>query len=93
MAQQEISSNEVFGISRKLNNELDGLPIHAHGVIVEMLKNAFEYRNIGMKKAFQDQQVAQQERVLALREAELAKSQADKIQPHLVNAGTEPPPN
>jgi len=95
MAEQALnSSDELYGIAKRINRELDGLQIHSHGAIVEMVKVGFEHRNMGLKKAFQDQQVAQQERALKMQEQQMAlakeaaaKRDAKALQPHLVEAG------
>jgi len=65
MAYQEVSSSEMTGIAKKMNGDLEGLPLHTHLAIVEMVKVLADHRNLTMKVAFQKSQQEQQERALS----------------------------
>ncbi len=85
MPQQEISSEEMFGISKRINKELEVLPLHTHLAIIQMVKVGSEHRNKAMEFAHMTQQNDQQERIIRLKEYEM--QQAQKASPPLT------PPN
>lgn len=75
MDQQEISSAEIFGIAKKWATEMQGLPLHTHSAIVEMVKVDMQHRQLAMQKAHQKAQEDQQERILRIKESEMERAQ------------------
>jgi hypothetical protein len=72
MAQQQLSSDEMYGIAKKINRELEQFPMHTHSAIVEMVRVGMQHRNLGMQADVQAKQQEQQERMLKM-QAQLAQ--------------------
>jgi hypothetical protein len=68
MAQQELSSSEMYGIAKRINNELEVLPMHTHSAICEMIRVGMQHRNLAMQAAANAENNARQERALAIQE-------------------------
>lgn len=92
MAIQEIKSDEVFGIAKKMNRELEALPLHTHSAIAELVKVGVQHRNLAMQHASQQEQKSQQERVLAIQEHQI-QMQKDAAQKQAVAGMALVPPN
>jgi hypothetical protein len=88
MAQQEITSQELYGIAKRINSELEALPLHTHSAVVEMLTIGKDHRNLVLKSAQMNLQNDQQERIIRLKEFEM--EQARKNAPTLVSGGAPP---
>ena len=78
MAQQEIPSNELFGIAKRINSELEALPLHTHAAIVQMVTVGKDHRNLALQRAHQQEQQDQQERIIRIKEAEMQHAQAEQ---------------
>jgi hypothetical protein len=80
MALQEISSSEMYGISKRINAELEAFPLHCHSAIVEMVRVGMQCRNLAMQHAAQEAQKEQQEKQLAMQQQMLdhQAKQADR---------------
>jgi hypothetical protein len=82
MAQQQLSSDEMYGIAKKINRELEQFPMHTHSAIVEMVRVGMQHRNLGMQADVQAKQQEQQERMLKMQEqqqqAQLAQMAAQR---------------
>lgn len=92
MAQQELSADEMYGISKKINRELEVFPLYTHSAIVQMVKVGVEHRNLAMQAANHHEQKAQQERVLAIQEHQI-QMQKDAAQKQAVAGMALVPPN
>lgn len=99
MAQQELSSDEMYGIAKKINRELEQLPMHTHSAICELVRVGMQHRNLAMQAAAQAAQSEQQSKALKIREQELqlmtmqaqrAESTAIRAQVAEVEATKEP---
>lgn len=84
-------SEELYGIAKKMNGQLEELPLHQHSAVVEMVKVGMQARALGEQHAAQEAQRAMQERQLAATEAQIKlaeqqaqERQASAIKPHLV---------
>lgn len=75
MAQQEISSEEVFGIAKRINKELEAFPIYTHSAIVELVTVGKDHRNLVLKAAEMNFRNDQQERIIRLKEFEMQAEQ------------------
>lgn len=89
--QAELRSEELYGIAKKMNAQLEDLPLHQHSAVVEMVKVGMQARALGEQHAAQQAQREMQERQLAATEAQikLAQEQAqrqrsEEMKPHLV---------
>ena len=47
---QPLSSEELYGTAKKWTRELEQLPLHSHGAVIQALNIAFEHRNLSMKR-------------------------------------------
>lgn len=75
MAQQELSSSELFGIAKRINNELEALPLHTHAAIVQLVTVGRDHRNIAMQHANKVAQEEAQERIIKIKEYEIEQQQ------------------
>lgn len=94
MALQEITSDEIFGIAKKFNRELDALPMHTHSAICEMVRVGMQHRNLAMQDADRREKADREERVLKIQEYQI--EQHKKTQDAAIAAtmtGEQPPPN
>jgi hypothetical protein len=80
MAQQELSSEEIYGIAKRINKELEVTPMHTHSAICEMIRVGMQHRNLAMQAQNNADQKEQQDRVLAIQEHQvrMQREQADK---------------
>lgn len=67
-----LNSAEMFGTAKKINNDLEQLPLHTHGALVNLLTTAFQHRQVGMQREDALQKQRQQEQMLALQERQMA---------------------
>jgi hypothetical protein len=91
MAQQEITNDEMYGITKKISRELEALPLHTHHAIVELLKVGKDHRNLAMQFANQQEQKTQQERVLAIQEAQIQMQKEAAQKQAITQIGLVPP--
>lgn len=68
MPQQEISSAEMYGIAKRINNELEAFPMHTHSAICEMVRVGMQHRNLAMQDADRREANERQERTLRIQE-------------------------
>ena len=73
--QQEITSDELFGIAKKVNRELETLPLHTHSAIVNMITTGMQHRQLAMQAANQQEQMALKDRSLRIQETMQAAQQ------------------
>lgn len=67
-----MTSAEMFGTAKKINNDLEQLPLHTHGAVVSMLTTAFQHRQVGMQREDAMQKQREQQRMLDLQERQMA---------------------
>lgn len=98
--QQELSSDEMYGIGKRINRELEAFPLHTHGAIMQMVTVGFQHRNEVMKHAHMQQQQDAQERILRIKEHEMdmqrqanEQNAAAALGPLLVTGDGIPGPN
>lgn len=75
MAQQELTSAEMYGIAKRINTELEALPLHTHAAIVEMVTVGKAHRNLVLQHASKVAQEDQQERIIKIKEFEMEQAQ------------------
>jgi hypothetical protein len=77
---KEITPDEMYGIAKKFNHEMDELPIETHSAIVELIRVGRDHRNIQMQRADAErreaEQKAAQERAYEMQQKQLAQNQA-----------------
>ncbi len=88
---QEIRSEEMYGIAKKFNQEMEALPMHTHSAIVEMVRVGMQHRNLKMQKEDKDKQDAMNERVVALQEQHMALAR-DEAERNAAREVLEPGP-
>lgn len=94
--QAEVKGDELLGIAKKMNRELEELPLHSHSAIVEALRVCMQHRQIAMQRAEHERQVEMQQRELDQREealklerrqVELAQASEDRARATQMTAG------
>jgi hypothetical protein len=90
--QQNLSSNEMYGIAKRINNELEEFPMHTHSAIVEMVRVGMQHRNLTMQADQNAKTAGLQERALKVQEqqtqlARMAQERESASRIQLVNAG------
>lgn len=77
---QQPTADEMYGIAKKFNRELEAFPMHTHSAIVEMVRVGMQHRNLVLQNEQNLKQQQQQERVLKVGEhrAELARMNAQR---------------
>ena len=68
MPNNELSSAEMYGTAKKITNDLEDLPLHTHGAMIQLINIAYEHRKLGMAREEKLRQEAVQERQLAMQE-------------------------
>jgi hypothetical protein len=71
-----IASDIVFGTSKKINRELEDLPLQSHAAIINLLTTMMQHRQINEKVIAEQKQAEIQQRQMDMAEAE-RKRQAD----------------
>lgn len=91
MAMQELSPSELYGISKRIDAELEQLPMHTHSAIVEMVRVGMQHRNLAMQAAAQEAQKDQQERALQMQQQMLDAQQKQADRAAIEKIGLVPP--
>lgn len=83
---QPLSSEELYGTAKKWTRELEQLPLHSHGAVIQAMNIAFEHRNMTMKREeqmrvarLQEAQVDNQRRAIELQERQQQMRDADEM--------------
>jgi hypothetical protein len=92
MAAQELAPEELYGIAKRIDRELEALPLHTHSAICEMVRCGMQHRQLAMQAAHQQEQKDQQTRQLNLQEQHM-KMQQDAQSRAAAAAMVEKPPN
>lgn len=79
MPNDELSSAEMYGTAKKINNDLEQLPLHTHGAMIQLLNIAFEHRKLAMAREEKLRQDALQERQMKFQE-EMMQRQREAAQ-------------
>lgn len=89
----ELKSDELYGVAKKINRELEDLPLHQHSAVVELVRVGMQVRAIGFERAEKEQQMAQRDRQLQLQEQQLklAQAAAERAQADEANAALADP--
>lgn len=84
---KEITSDEMYGIAKKFNQQMEELPMHTHSAIIELIRVGMQHRNLAMQKADKDRNDAMQQQALnnqtqqiELMKAEAARRAAENLQ-------------
>ena len=95
MAQQEITSEEMYGIAKRVNRELEVFPMHTHSAICEMIRVGMQHRNLAMQDAVRREQADKQERALKMQETQMKMAQdaANRTSAAQMGLGPVPVPN
>ena len=72
--EQQLTPDEMYGIAKKINRDLEQFPMHTHSAMVEMIRVGMQHRNLALQAAEQQHQKEQQERVLKIQEQQAALS-------------------
>lgn len=91
MAQQELTSAELFGIAKKFNSELEQFPMHSHSAIVEMVRVGMQHRNLAMQDADRREANDRQERALKIQENHLQNQKHEEDKAAIRAIGLVPP--
>lgn len=82
----EMRSAELYGTAKKITNELEELPLHTHGAMIQLLNIAYEHRRIGAQHAeklrqdaLQERQVAVQEQMVRFQQQQAQKADAEAL--------------
>lgn len=67
----EITSNEMYGIAKKFNAEMEALPMHTHSAIVEMVRVGMQHRNLQLQAEDRARNEALQERAVRIQEQQV----------------------
>lgn len=59
---RELTADEIFGVSKRINKELEELTLAAHSTVFANLSNMIQYRQVQEKIAAQREQMEAQER-------------------------------
>lgn len=83
---QPLTSEELYGTAKKWTRELEQLPLHSHGAVIQAMNIAFEHRNMTMKREevlrqqrLQEQQVENQRRAIELQEKRQQTADAEAM--------------
>jgi hypothetical protein len=71
MAGQELQTEELYGVAKKMSLQMRDLPLHTHGALIQMINVDFEHRKLGMQRAEKLAQEERQERALKLQEQQM----------------------
>lgn len=74
--QAEVKGDELFGIAKKMNRELEELPLHTHSAIVEALRLSMQHRQIAMQRAEHEAQIERQNKQIEIQQNQLKLAQA-----------------
>ena len=76
----EVTSEEMYGIAKKFNKDMEALPMHTHSAIVELIRVGMQHRILAMQKADKDRNDALQERAVEVQEQQiaLAREESDR---------------
>lgn len=87
----EINSNEMYGIAKKFNAEMESLPMYTHSAIVEMVRVGMQHRNLQLQAAEKARNEALQERAVRVQEqqTQLAVEESQRRTAALVQHGPE----
>lgn len=87
----ELSSAEMFGIAKKVNQDLEALPLHTHSAIVEMIRVGMQHRQLAMQREDAEKKAAQEEHMIRMRQQQLdlateeqRRTAAHALRPELV---------
>lgn len=77
---KEVSSDEMYGIAKKFNAQMDELPMHTHSAICELIRVGMQHRNLAMQKADKDRADAMNQQALdnQSRQIELMKAEHER---------------
>ena len=83
---QPLSSEELYGTAKKWTRELEQLPLHSHGAVIQALNIAFEHRNLSMKREealrmqrLQEAQIDNQRRAIEMQERQQQARDAEAM--------------
>ena len=84
--EQPLTSDELFGVSKKLTRELEQLPLHSHAAVLKQMQVAMEHRNLTMQREevvrqqrVQEQQVENQRAAIELQRRQFEANEAQKL--------------
>lgn len=83
---QPLTGEELYGTAKKWTRELEQLPLHSHGAVIQAMQIAYEHRNLTMKREevlrqqrMQEQQLENQRRAIELQEKMQQQRDADNL--------------
>ena len=62
---EQIPTQQVFGIAKKMTLELEKYPLHSHAGIVTMMRTMVEHRKIVLENEMQAEQIKANEEAMA----------------------------
>lgn len=73
-------TEQIYGIAKKINLELERLPLHTHAGIVNMLRTMVDHRNVELQNQMQLEQIKANEAAMADARAKHAEAQVRREQ-------------
>jgi hypothetical protein len=87
----EMRSAELYGTAKKITNDLEDLPLHSHGAMIQLLNIAYEHRRLGAQHAeklrqdaLEERQTAVQEQMIRSRQEQQQKADAENLMKNAV---------
>lgn len=71
-------TEQIYGIAKKINLELERLPLHTHAGIVNMLRTMVDHRNVELQNQMQLEQIKANEAAMADARAKHAEAQVKR---------------
>lgn len=72
---QEVTAEQMYGIAKKFNKEMEDFPLHSHSAIVELVRVGMQHRSLAVQRAEQEAQIARQEQALDLQRQQMEFAQ------------------
>ena len=71
MAGQALTTEELYGVAKKMSLQMRDLPLHTHGALIQMINVDFEHRKLDVQRAEKLAADERQERALKIQEEQL----------------------
>lgn len=72
---KEVSSDEMYGIAKKFNHDMEQLKIEDHSAIVELVRVGRDLRNIKLQAADKEQQDAMRRQAMETQRKQLEQNE------------------
>ena len=88
-------TEQIYGIAKKMNLELDKLPLHTHAIIINMLRGMVEHRKVELDNEVQAANIKAQEAAMADARKAHAEAQIkrdEQLASEMIRANAAKPP-